>query len=219
MGMIARLVPAAVFKTVGIYTIDPVSSILTRSRNKEFPVCRQARIPSKTFAVPEGSRWGVPQMYRYLITISLILFSCEQPDLHHTTAASIHKTIASDKANHAVLLNVWATWCEPCVTEFPMIVDLAKEHENDLAVYFVSVDWPDEEAKVVSFLKKQGVDWITFIKNEKDNAFINGIHAEWSGALPFTILYGKTSGKVVDFWEGEQSEKRFKNAVNKAINS
>ena len=160
-----------------------------------------------------------PQMFRYLITISLILFSCEQPDLYHTTAAFIHKTIASDKANHAVLLNVWATWCEPCVAEFPMIVDMVDEYENDLAVYFISVDWLDEEDKVLSFLKDQGVTWTTFIKDEKDQEFINGIHKDWSGALPFTILYGKTSGEVVDFWEGEQPEKRFRKAIINAINS
>ncbi len=160
-----------------------------------------------------------PQMFRYLITISLILFSCEQPILYHATAESIKKKIESEKDNQAILLNFWATWCEPCVAEFPMIVDMADEYENDLAVYFISVDWLDEEDKVLSFLKDQGVTWTTFIKDEKDQEFINGIHREWSGALPFTILYGKTSGEVVDFWEGEQPEKRFRKAIINAINS
>ena len=105
------------------------------------------------------------------------------------------------------------------MAEFPMIVDMADEYENDLAVYFISVDWLDEKEKAISFLKKQGVDWTTFIKDEKDNAFINGIHEEWSGALPFTILYGKSSGEVLDYWEGEQPEKRFRKAIINAINS
>jgi len=117
------------------------------------------------------------------------------------------------------MLNFWATSCEPCVAEFPMIVKLAEIYKNDLSVFFVSMDWLDEKEKAISFLKKQGVDWTTFIKDEKDNAFINGIHAEWSGALPFTILYSKTSGEVVDFWEGEQPDERFTKAVNAAINS
>jgi hypothetical protein len=100
-----------------------------------------------------------------------------------------------------------------------MIVDMVDEYENDLAVYFISVDWLDEKKKAISFLKKQGVDWTTFIKDEKDQEFINSIHKDWSGALPFTILYGKTSGEVVDFWEGEQPEKRFRKAIINAINS
>ena len=158
-------------------------------------------------------------MNRYLSIILILIIGCEQPDLHHATAESIYYNVISKKGEEAVLLNFWATWCAPCVAEFPMIVDLADEYENDLAVYFISVDWLDEKKKAISFLKKQGVDWTTFIKDEKDNAFINGIHAEWSGALPFTILYGKTSGEVVDFWEGEQPDERFTKAVNAAINS
>ena len=158
------------------------------------------------------------------IIILLVLFlnfflSCEQLYLHHATAASTLNTVLAEKGSKAVLLNFWATWCAPCVAEFPMIVDLADEYENDLAVYFISVDWLDEKEKAISFLKKQGVDWTTFIKDEKDNAFINGIHEEWSGALPFTILYGKSSGEVLDYWEGEQPEKRFRKAIINAINS
>jgi thiol-disulfide isomerase/thioredoxin len=117
------------------------------------------------------------------------------------------------------MLNFWATWCKPCVSEFPMIVDMGREYENNLSVYFISVDWLDEKNKVRSFLKNQGVDWQSFIKNENDQKFINGIAQEWTGAVPFTILYGKSSGKVVDFWEGEQPEIRFRSAIIKAINS
>ena len=158
------------------------------------------------------------------IIILLVLFlnfylSSEQSFIHHATATSILNNVLAEKGSKAVLLNFWATWCAPCVTEFPMIVDLADEFENDLAVYFVSVDWLDEKEKAISFMKKQGVDWTTFIKDEKDNAFINGIHEEWSGALPFTILYGKSSGEVLDYWEGEQPEKSFRKAIINAINS
>ncbi|HJL73753.1 MAG: TlpA disulfide reductase family protein [Candidatus Marinimicrobia bacterium] len=158
-------------------------------------------------------------MNRYLLIIFILIIGCEQPDLQHTTAATLQDFYQLEKGQNAVMLNFWATSCEPCVAEFPMIVELAEIYENDLSVFFVSMDWLDEKEKAISFLKKQGVDWTTFIKDEKDNAFINGIHAEWSGALPFTILYGKTSGEVVDFWEGEQPDERFTKAVNAAINS
>jgi len=158
-------------------------------------------------------------MNRYLLIIFILIIGCEQPDLQQTSAAALQELYQQEKGQNAVMLNFWATWCAPCVAEFPMIVDMADKYENDLAVYFISVDWLDEKKKAISFLKKQGVDWTTFIKDEKDNAFINGIHEEWSGALPFTILYGKTSGEVVDFWEGEQTEKRFRKAIINAINS
>ena len=99
-----------------------------------------------------------------------------------------------------------------------MVVDLGKKYEDDLAVIFVSMDWLEDKEKARSFIRKQDMSWTTYIKNEKDNPFINGIHPDWSGAIPFTILYGKTSGEVVDFWEGEQPRERFIKAANTAIN-
>ena len=162
---------------------------------------------------------NINKIQRFLLFCILELNSCSKIELQNITSEDIQKIVRSENIHHAVMLNFWATWCKPCIAEFPMIVDIAHEHENNLSVYFISVNWLDEREKVRVFLKKQGVDWQSFIKNEKDQNFINGVTREWTGAVPFTILYGKSSGKVVDFWEGEQPETRFRSAIIKAINS
>jgi len=80
----------------------------------------------------------------------------------------------------AVLVNFWATWCAPCMEEFPMIVDLGRDRRGEgLVVYFVSVDWLDQAEQVTAFLKRQGVSGLSFIKDEKDGPFIDGIAREW----------------------------------------
>ena len=99
-----------------------------------------------------------------------------------------------------------------------MVVELSKEYADEAVVLFVSTDWLDEKKRAMEFLKKQGVKGLSFIKNQKDNEFIDGIHKDWSGALPFTIVYGMNSGNVVDCWEAKKSEARFVEAFNIAIN-
>ena len=150
----------------------------------------------------------------------LFSFSCSRSsiDLQEATAGDILTAVAEHKGEKAVLVNYWATWCGPCVEEFPMVVELSKEYADEAVVLFVSADWLDEKERALEFLKKQGVKGLSFIKNQKDNEFIDGIHKDWSGALPFTIVYGKNSGNVVDSWEAKKSASRFVEAFNKAIN-
>jgi thiol-disulfide isomerase/thioredoxin len=54
------------------------------------------------------------------------------------------------------LINVWATWCVPCVEEFPGIVSLSHRFSNRVfEVITISVDDPKDEAKVRQFLEKE----------------------------------------------------------------
>ena len=157
-------------------------------------------------------------MKKLLMLICVIAISCEKVELLPTTSLDINQKIKSYKGNKVVLLNVWSLWCVPCVEEFPMIVDLEQEIE-ELEVIFISADFEDQFNEVRSFLDRNGVKEVSYIKQEKDEAFITGIHPNWTGSLPFTILYAKESGKIVDLWEGKESELRFRTAINIALRS
>ena len=50
--------------------------------------------------------------------------SCEQTKLLPITAENLKEIVYDFKGKKAVLVNVWALWCKPCVEEFPMIVKL-----------------------------------------------------------------------------------------------
>ena len=105
----------------------------------------------------------------------------------------------------AVLVNVWATWCTPCVEEFPDLLHVARElSPKGLRLVLVSVDFSGSEAATTEFLTKQGVDFPTFVRTGKDEAFVDGLEPKWSGAIPATFLYDD-SGKLVRFWEGKAS--------------
>ncbi len=120
------------------------------------------------------------------------------------TAADVLKAVKF-AAGAVVLVNVWATWCDPCRHEFPALLRVQRELAGrGFRLILVSADFPDQRAKVRQFLAEQGVRFLTFLKAESDMAFIAAIDPRWSGALPASFLYGR-NGKLSDFWEGETS--------------
>lgn len=113
----------------------------------------------------------------------------------------------------ATVVNVWASWCEPCREEFPEIVRLQRAHAKDgLKVVFVSADFTEALPDARKYLAAQGVDWPTWYKTGSDQAFISALDDRWTGALPGTFVYD-AQGKLRDFWEGKATYARFEASV------
>ncbi len=99
-----------------------------------------------------------------------------------------------------------------------MIVELGERYAGSgLKTYFVSVDFVDDRDRVEDFLKAQGANSLSFLKDQKDMPFINGIDENWSGAVPFTMVVGRTSGEVLAAWEGSADEEKFEAAIQAAL--
>jgi thiol-disulfide isomerase/thioredoxin len=125
-------------------------------------------------------------------------------------------TVIAAAGAQGTLVNVWASWCEPCREEFPEIVRLARDYRSrGLRVVFVSADFPEDLPNARKFLAEQGVSWPTYYKRSgnpgDDERFIAAFDPRWSGALPGSFVYD-AHGKLRDFWEGKatyaQIEKR-----------
>ncbi len=113
------------------------------------------------------------------------------------------KGIDALRAKHkgkVLVMNFWATWCTPCVQEFPDLVKLRKSYATKgLAVVFVSIDDDDAKTKqrVTSFLRKQKALPPSYIKSGGDDEqFINAVSSEWSGAIPATFVYDRKGNLV-----------------------
>ncbi|PYP77444.1 MAG: hypothetical protein DMD35_15020 [Gemmatimonadetes bacterium] len=73
--------------------------------------------------------------------------------------SNTHKTLA-DYSGRVVLLNVWATWCEPCRVEMPSIEKLHKEFApQGFSVVAISVDDPGAEQRILDFAKQYGLSF------------------------------------------------------------
>jgi thiol-disulfide isomerase/thioredoxin len=91
-----------------------------------------------------------------------------------------------------VLLNFWATWCDPCVEEFPNLTKIAREFRpRGVEVILVAIEEPEEiTRKVKPFLQAQGVTFPTYYKKTRDDEiFINTLDRNWRGAIPATFIY------------------------------
>lgn len=156
------------------------------------------------------------KIFAYILLLLLII-SCEKTKLIPTTSESLNEKVSKFKGKKAVLINVWALWCEPCVEEFPMIVELSK-NIKDLEVIFVSADFEDDLQNVVKFLNSHDIGPVSYFKKQKDEEFIQNLSTNWSGSLPFTMVFSKATGKIIESWEGKKPKERFISAVSKALN-
>jgi thiol-disulfide isomerase/thioredoxin len=90
-----------------------------------------------------------------------------------------------------LMVNFWATWCGPCVEEFPDLVKIDEEYRGKIDFITISMDdLADINTEVPKFLGKMRAKMPAYLlKTDDDEAAIVAVAKEWQGALPFTIIY------------------------------
>jgi thiol-disulfide isomerase/thioredoxin len=105
----------------------------------------------------------------------------------------------SGEGARPLLVNFWATWCEPCREEFPDLIKINDQYsKHNLELITVSLDDPaDIKTTVPAFLREMRSTMPAYLLNVVDpDIVITMIDPEWHGALPATFLYD-ASGKMV----------------------
>lgn len=112
--------------------------------------------------------------------------------------AGIRKLVKNEDSGKLRLINVWATWCGPCVMEFPDFLVLQRMYgARDFEFVSISADKPDKAARALLFLQEKHASTRNYIFNSEDKyALIDAVDPQWEGALPYTLLV-EPGGKVV----------------------
>ncbi|HVB08351.1 MAG TPA: TlpA disulfide reductase family protein [Candidatus Acidoferrales bacterium] len=128
--------------------------------------------------------------------------------------AGYRKLIAKYKGKPLVV-NFWATWCEPCRAEYPMLVGLAKEYEPKGVVFLgVSYDSNADLNVVSHFLAMYRPDFPNYRQKPgiDVDGFNHGVDPAWQGEIPSTIFY-KPNGLPDAQFFGTRPRAEFENEI------
>ena len=116
------------------------------------------------------------------------------PKITQVDENTVKELFAVKKENaKPLLVNFWATWCVPCREEFPDLVKIDEEYRGKIDFITITLDDPAELSRdVPQFLAEMKAKMPTYLLyTSKESEVIGAISKEWSGGLPFTVLYNE----------------------------
>ena len=134
------------------------------------------------------------------------------PDFELPILQGKGKTIQlSSLKGKAVIVNFWATYCDPCKVEMPWLADLQKKYgPQGFQILGIVMDDPGEKT-IVDFAKKMGVNYPVLVGTEKVADLYGGIDG-----LPTTFFLDR-EGKVVDRVLGLEDESLIEASIKKSL--
>jgi thiol-disulfide isomerase/thioredoxin len=150
------------------------------------------------------------------ISISSLLYGqninyIKVPDLENILKASENKLF---------VVNFWATWCPPCVSELPNFEKVAKEYSKEKVRFIlISLDFPGQiEKQLIPFLKKNKISLDVLVMTDVDyDSWISKVDNSWEGNIPATLFFNNTKNKRY-FHLGEVDETGLRKIINSNLN-
>lgn len=189
---------------------DPATVTKFESRDAIVALLAGKPVPvEKTLVVGCSTKWNSNKAE---IAQADEKWKSEPVNLESIDAAGV-AALAKNNSNRLRLINVWATWCAPCVAEFPGLVSLARQLGNrDFELITISMDDPKMTAQAKAFLEKQhaappgrlkrllkaeGRTAVNYLYNgASTDALVAALDPEWPGPLPHTIVVAP-GGKII----------------------
>ena len=144
------------------------------------------------------------------------------PEIHEINLDGLKKLLQRDpKDTRPLLINFWATWCDPCREEFPDLVRVDSDYRSK-GLNFVAVsldDISDIKSAVPKFLNEMKATMPVVLLNVNDpEPAIKAVDEKWDGELPATFLYDK-EGKVIFRHFGKIKPDELRAVLDKAVGS
>ncbi|MGA2500320.1 MAG: redoxin domain-containing protein [Tepidisphaeraceae bacterium] len=144
---------------------------------------------------------------------SLEKWDAEPVSLADIDAAGVKALVRND-TKKLRLINVWATWCGPCVAEMPELVTMNRMYRGrPFEMITISMDAPDKKDRAIQRLKELHVSCTNYLYNSDDrDKLVDALDREWPGPIPHTILVGP-DGKIIYRQTGAFDAMELKRAI------
>jgi thiol-disulfide isomerase/thioredoxin len=148
---------------------------------------------TKVFGCSIKWAWKDEYTQRLYKQWSMLPVTLEQIDVQ-----GIKELVSNASSGKLRLINIWATWCGPCITEFPDLIIIDRMYRGRQFEFItISADKQERKNEVLNFLKTQQASNRNYIFNKDDvYEMIEAVDPEWKGALPYTLLI-EPGGKIV----------------------
>lgn len=141
-----------------------------------------------------------------IVMLLVIPVMAQAQGISKINVQDLNALIASSKGR-VLIINFWATWCAPCVKEFPGMVAVRQQYpESDLTMIGISVDY--NVRPVENFVKQNKVNFPIYL----DNGDISKMMSIKS--IPRTLIFNRNGEKVLDHL-GYISEESFRHVIEK----
>lgn len=127
---------------------------------------------------------------------------------------AVKKLVTNNESGKLRLINIWATWCAPCVQELPEFIKIDRMYrERDFEFVTITLDEFAKKDKALERLKKLEASNKNYIYTGSNKyPFIEAIDPKWQGALPYTLLI-EPGGKILYGKQGPIDPLELKRAI------
>ena len=115
--------------------------------------------------------------------------------------AAVARLVKNDdqaKVKGPMLINLWATWCGPCVAELPDLVEMNRMYRHrGFRLVTISMDEPGKQEEALAVLARNHVAAQNFhLAIDGRDQFAEALNKDWPGPIPFTMVVAP-GGKVL----------------------
>jgi len=142
----------------------------------------------------------------------------EAQTINQIKALDLEKMLGNQD-NTLFVINFWATWCPPCVEEFPHFQKVSEELKAEKVKFiFVSLDFPSQiESHLKPFLLKNRITSSVSIMMDMDyDKWISDVDSSWQGNIPATLFLSNPRN-IRQFHARELGEKELRSIINKLL--